>query len=226
MNRDDVKKLLLVIQALYPNWKPDDMKLTLDAWFVMIQDRDNGVMQRALKWHTEADTSGFAPTVGQLLDRYRRLTEGETISASEAWAKVRYAISNSAYYAEREFRELPEAVQKAVGSPDALRAWAMTDRDNMGFVQAQFNKNFQAVIDRGREYAVMDKALFAEIEAKRQELLEAPEPEEELKVSEDEDKEELKFYPVSELDRTGNRIAEMKKRFLGGNDGTGKLDNQ
>lgn len=171
MTRDDVKRLLMVVFAFYPNWRPPDKEIVINAWHTVLEDKDQREMQLALKWHVETDTSGFAPSIGQLLERYRQIVEGENMTAGEAWGTVLKAIRNSAYSAGAEFAKLPEAVQKAVGSAETLRTWAIADEEQMGYAQAQFSKNYAAVMERSREYAVMSGDIRAMVEAKRAESI-------------------------------------------------------
>ena len=226
MTRDEVKQILAVMMMLYQNFNPDMSGSMVDVWFAMLKDMDNKAMQQALKWFAESDTSGFAPSVGQLIERYRRLTEGEQIGAGEAWGMVRQAIGNSAYYAEREFKALPEEVQKAVGSPDVLRHWALAEETEMQYAQAQFAKNYGNVTARQREYAVMGADIRAMLEARQAGMaLEKPKEEKRPLLTEGEE-EEIDFQTPKQIDPGVDRIAELRKRWLGEKGETTKSDGQ
>ena len=72
----------------------------------------------------------------------------------EAWSLVRRAISNSTYNAEQEFERLPEAVQRAVGSPANLREMAALDIERVETVeQSHFIRAYDAAIKRAAEDA-------------------------------------------------------------------------
>ena len=72
----------------------------------------------------------------------------------EAWSLVRRAISNSTYNAEQEFERLPEAVQRAVGSPANLREMAALDIERVETVeQSHFIRAYVAAIKRAAEDA-------------------------------------------------------------------------
>ena len=58
-----------------------------------------------------SDTSGFAPSVGQILAKLKVITEPEGISELEAWAMVSKALRNGLYGSESEFDKLPKNVQ-------------------------------------------------------------------------------------------------------------------
>lgn len=218
MTRDEVKQLLVVMQSFYPNWKPEDKALVVNAWFALLKDRDNKAMQTALKWFVETNKSGFPPSAGELLDRYRRLTEGEDLQTAEAWSLVRKAISNSGYWSASEFEKLPEPVQKAVGSPDTLKGWALSDESELGFAEAQFAKNYKATIERYRE-RTQASADIQQIMSSRQEQIAQPKRELlpfEPDIWEEDDDIEPKRKGMMEAARIASeRLAEMKKRFKG-----------
>ena len=78
MTRDDVIKLLMMIQAAYPNYKPPDKTVTVNMWHEMLKEYDEASTMSALKEFIQTDTSGFAPSIGQLIakvDAVRRRYE-------------------------------------------------------------------------------------------------------------------------------------------------------
>lgn len=227
MTRDEVKQLLVVMQSFYPNWKPEDKALVVNAWYALLKDRDNKAMQTALKWFVETNKSGFAPSAGELIDRYRRLTEGEDLQTAEAWSMVRRAISNSAYWSKREFASLPEPVQLAVGSPDTLKGWALSEETELGFAEAQFAKNYKATVERYRE-KTMASADIKSIMSAKQEQIEQPkrellpfEPENPWE-EEDEDIEPKRKTTMAAAQEASRRLAEMRKRLKGVDNGSGE----
>lgn len=184
MTREETKVIIRTMAALYPSFKPADLTDTVNAWAVMLKDKDYKMTQAALKWYAESDQSGFAPSIGQLVDRYRRLTEGDEPQAEEAWALVRRAIANSAYSARQEYARLPETIQKAVGSADVLRTWSQSELEDLGYIEAGFVKNYRAVLERKRDYAAAGEELQRLMTGKKQEALPDPEPKEPLRMPE------------------------------------------
>ena len=75
----------------------------------MIGDLDYQQAQAALKAYAQTDTSGFAPSVGQLRAKVVELTTAAEMFEGEAWALVRRAIGRSAYYSSEEFAKLPKS---------------------------------------------------------------------------------------------------------------------
>ena len=78
---------------------------------------------------------------------------------------VSRALRNGYYGAVEEFNKLPPLVQKAVGSPDNLRNWALTDINSIeNVVQSNFMRTYRTVVNRAKEYQKMPKDIQALIE--------------------------------------------------------------
>lgn len=93
MTREDTKKLLRIMSALYPNWRPDEMEVAVDAWAAVLADKDGQIMANALKEYARTDTSGFAPSPGQLMEI------GKGFEKKVYWQRVSEAITLKDYAA-------------------------------------------------------------------------------------------------------------------------------
>lgn len=155
MTRDEAKVIVASIKSLYPNWKLDDPKLTIDTWAVVLEDYDAKAIQYALKRFALTDKSGFPPSIGQLVGQLREATENGNLSGLEAWSLVQRAIRNSAYNSVREYEALPKIVQRAVGSAENLKAWALTDIDSTSVLQSNFLRMYSAVCERESKEALL-----------------------------------------------------------------------
>ena len=151
MTRDDTKKILTVMLITWPNFKPELTSEFVDIWHVMIGDLDYQQAQAALKAYAQTDTSGFAPSVGQLRAKVVELTTAAEMFEGEAWALVRRAIGRSAYYSSEEFTKLPKIVQEAVGGPETLKSWAAMDEDELDYARGDFQRRFSAAKARQKE---------------------------------------------------------------------------
>jgi hypothetical protein len=101
-----------------------------------------------------SDTSGFAPTVGQVLENARKIKSPEELNEMQAWALVSKALRNGTYGAEEEFNKLPPLVQQAVGSPSQLRNWATTDYESIeNVIQSNFMRTYRTVCNRANEFS-------------------------------------------------------------------------
>ena len=156
MTRDETKKIIMVISGLYPNFKPADLKLTVDTWAVVLGDYGYKQIESALLAYSATDRSGFAPAPGQLIGLLDLQNQGNDLNEMEAWALVSKALRNGTYGAEQEFAKLPDAVQKAVGNPSNLRNWAQTDSDSVeNVIQSNFMRSYRAVLKREQDLRKM-----------------------------------------------------------------------
>lgn len=153
MSRDETKQILMRIQSTFPNWKPQsDLRFVVETWNEYLSDYDYEQVKAALKAFVMTDFSGFAPSVGQLIEILDRLGNGNELSEMAAWDAVSKALRRSLYYADEEYAKLPEVVQKAVGSPEMLRNWAETDMKSIeNVVQSNFMRTYRQELTRARE---------------------------------------------------------------------------
>lgn len=52
----------------YPNYKPMDLKETVDVWTMMLEECTYEQISVALKQYILTENSGFAPSIGQLVN--------------------------------------------------------------------------------------------------------------------------------------------------------------
>lgn len=140
----------------YPNYKPNNISETVDVWQMMLSDYDYNLVAMALKAYILSDTSGFAPSIGQLVANIQTITKPQELSEMEAWSLVRKAIGNGNYGSVEEFEKLPPTIQKAVGSADMIKRWAMSDSNEVSTViQSNFLRSYRTAVKRDEEYAKM-----------------------------------------------------------------------
>ena len=166
MTKNEVVKLLMTIQTFYPNYQVENKEFTINAWYSIIGDCDYKPMEKALRAYITTDTSGFAPSIGQLINKLHEVQSPQDLNEMEAWLLVSKALRNGTYGAVEEFNKLPPLVQKAVGSPDNLRNWAQTDSESIeNVVQSNFMRTYRTVVNRAKEYRKMPKDIQALIES-------------------------------------------------------------
>ena len=157
MTRDETKQLLMRISSVYPNWKPQaELKYVVETWWEYLSEYTYNEIKTALRAYVSTDISGFAPSIGQLIEKMRTISTPAELSEMEAWSIVSKALRNGYYGAEQEFEKLPTIVQKAVGSPSQLRNWSQTDAESVeNVIQSNFMRTYRAVIARERELQKM-----------------------------------------------------------------------
>lgn len=164
----------MTIQTFYPNYQVENKEFTINAWYSIIGDCDYKPMEKALRAYITTDTSGFAPSIGQLINKLHEVQSPQELNEMEAWLLVSKALRNGTYGAIEEFNKLPPLVQKAVGSPDNLRNWAQTDSESIeNVVQSNFMRTYRTVVNRAKEYQKMPKDIQALIESTNRSLYSA-----------------------------------------------------
>ena len=165
MTEKEVRQLLAMAQAVYPNYNPPSREAAVNAWLMCLSEYDNNVVTAAFKAYMTTDTSGFAPSIGQLLDKLHAIQSPQELNEMEAWSLVSKALRNGYYGAAEEFDKLPPLVQKAVGSPDNLRNWSQTDVKAIETViQSNFMRSYAAIVKREHEIKKMPADVQALIE--------------------------------------------------------------
>ena len=166
MTRDETVKIIRIMCDCYPNYKPSNLSETVDVWNMMLEEYSYSQISTALKTYVHSDTSGFAPSIGQLINKLHEVQSPQELNEMEAWLLVSKALRNGTYGAVKEFNKLPPLVQKAVGSPDNLRNWAQTDSESIeNVVQSNFMRTYRTVVNRAKEYQKMPKDIQALIES-------------------------------------------------------------
>ena len=160
MNTSEAGMILAVIKAAYPHSYKDlsesDAIATVNLWAQMFDKEPYEAVNAAVKALIATRQVGYSPTIGEVKEKLRTLGKAEDMNDGQAWALVTRACKNGLYGYKQEFDKLPPAVQKAVGSAEQLRDWAMMDEETFqSVVGSTFRKTFKTVSDREREDALI-----------------------------------------------------------------------
>lgn len=165
MTREQVGKLLMTIQAYYPNYNPPDKEITLNAWHEMFAEYPEELVLQALRACIATNTSGFAPDVGQIMSKIQAISQPQELDGMAAWGLVSKALRNGTYGAVEEFNKLPPLVRQAVGMPDNLKNWATADYQTIETViQSNFLRTYETVVKRANEINRMPNNIKSLIE--------------------------------------------------------------
>ena len=164
MTEKEVRQLLAMTQAVYPNYNPPSREAAVNAWLMCLSEYDNNVVMAAFKAYITTDTSGFAPSIGQLVDKLHTIQNPQELTELEAWSLVSKAIRNGLYGADEEFAKLPPLVQQAVGQPSCLTEWAMLGAEDKAVTQSNFMRSYRTVVCRAKELSKMPPEVRALIE--------------------------------------------------------------
>ena len=168
MTREETIKILMVVQAAYPNYKPQDKTITVNLWTGMLEDFSYQQVEAALKAYIRTNKSGFAPSIGDIVDEVQMLFGDAQPNEVEAWELVWKAICNSGYHSEEEFEKLPELAKKSVGSSSQLRQWALSNVDDktISYWKTDFQRLYRTFQQRERELEKLSPELLQLIQKK------------------------------------------------------------
>ena len=183
MERDQFKILVKGMKAVYSDPKFIADKDAFDVWYSLLKDLDYDIASQAIQKYMMSNR--FPPTIADIRYGSTGFTSQQELNEMEAWSLVYKAICNSTYNSVSEFEKLPPLVQKAVGLPDSLREWAMTENLNCEVVMSSFQRAYKAELKRHEELQKMPKnvrqliekanvgSYSAQIAEKRQQAIES-----------------------------------------------------
>lgn len=160
MTRDEVKKILIVIENTFSTFKVENKTQTIDVWFSFLQDIPYEVIDNALKIYISTSGSAFAPSISQLIGMMRKPQELSAPNEVDVWREVRKAIRNGIYGAEAEFEKLSDTAKRMVGEPAQLREWAQLPSEDIDtIIQSNFKKRFEIMQKRQAEINAMPESV-------------------------------------------------------------------
>lgn len=211
MTREETKKILMVIQAAYPNYNVPDKITAIDTWFSFLGEYTYTQVDAAVGTYIRSDTSGFAPTIGQIIEKLQALFQKDSLNEMEAWNLAYKAICNSNYHADEEFEKLPELVQKAVVNPGQLKEWGQMDVETVNSViQSNFMRTYRAEMIREKEKKKLSRDVLALVQDERLQKKLTDGGDKLLSVSEERELAERNAVPLPEKLRTSyERLMEV-----------------
>ena len=181
MNNQETTKIMSVLHAAYPtfyrNVSQYDAEVAARLWAKMFEDEPYKLVEAAVMQHIATDKKGLPPHIGAIKDAVYKLRQPEgEMSEMEAWAYVSRALHNASMSpssriicngvrdprtsAERNFEKLPKLLQRIVGSPEQLAAWAHLDESGVEtVVQSNFMRSYKARAQHERERELLPSSL-------------------------------------------------------------------
>ncbi len=167
MNRKSVIEILGILKVAYPkfyaNMTKDEAEKTINLWCEMFKNDAPELVAIAVK--KLIMELQFPPTIADIKNTMFKLVD-KTEDNTELWNKFLKALKNSGYNSKIEFEQLPELVQRFVGSPERLRDYAMMDLNTVNtVVKGQFLKQIDSLKVRQKENLMLPKETKDIIEA-------------------------------------------------------------
>lgn len=154
MNAKETAQILGILKTAYPSsFKDADVNAVIALWAEMFKDEPAAVVGAAVKALIASRKEGFTPSIGEVKEKIRLLSQPDMLTENEAWSLVSKACRNGLYGYKEEFAKLPPIIQKVVGRPEQLREWAMMDEYTVASVVASnFMRSYRAAEKRNEEY--------------------------------------------------------------------------
>ena len=169
MTKEETVKLLMVLEATFPNFEVKEPQATMEAWHLFLEEYDYKAVTGAVKIYVSTQGTAFAPSVSQIIAMTRKPAELAQMDTVTAWGQVRKAISRGIYYSEEEFEKLSPEVQKAVGNPARIREWAQMPSDTIdSVIHSEFRRSFETMQKRELEVQALPAEIRAQISAATQ----------------------------------------------------------
>lgn len=148
MTKEEFKVLVKAMKAVYAQatFIPDND--AFNVWYELLKDLEYKKCATAIQVYMS--TEKFPPTISDIREKY--FDKEPEFTEMEAWALVRKAIGDSIYHSVERFNELPINIQKAIGTPNQLRNWAMDSGFNDNVVQSNFIRAYQNVSARDKTF--------------------------------------------------------------------------
>lgn len=138
-------------------------------WATLFRDDTFELVSAAVKTFIVSDEKGFPPHIGAVKAAIAKLTQPDALTEMEAWNLVRTKLS--AYATQEDFLELPEAIQRAVGSASQLCQWAMLDMESLPVIMSNFMRSYKTAVTEQRERERIPKDVLALIASNRLAML-------------------------------------------------------
>lgn len=148
MEREDIKKVLFILETSYPNtyknMDKDQKKMQIDFYLEMFGEYETPIVIVALKNYIKKNQ--YPPTVAGLTEQIELLAKKDT--DSELWNLIAKACRNGYYNSLEEFNKLPRECQLFVGSPESLREMSQMEPKLISVNRGQFLKSITEIRKR------------------------------------------------------------------------------
>ena len=164
MTREEFSIIVKGLKAVYTQQTFIPDKDAFNVWYELLKDIDYANCNMAVQRYIISER--FPPTIADIRAYvFKNDKSNNGLIESYAWSLVRKAISDSSYHSEERFNELPETIQKAVGSANQLRIWATAGDFNDGVVQSNFLRSYRHVIETNQKMDILPQNLRNMIES-------------------------------------------------------------
>ena len=224
MTIEETSKVLAYVTAAYPryfaNVSSESAKRMVTVWSDTFADYTVNAVMTGVRGYISADSSGFPPSPGQVVEYIHIVGNPADQSGTEAWALVRRAVNVPWDQFEASFATLPKTVQVAVGSHDSLKEMAKMDLQQFETVaQSNFLRMYDAARRREATENRFPNAVIGAKPRVMQELSDRTMQRNPGMIEQKREPERTQIPAKPQVDRqelsedTENRLAELRRRF-------------
>lgn len=171
MDRKQTLAIMSVIKAAYPAYykgmAKEAAESVVDLWQDMFEGEDAGAVALAVKALIACDTKGFPPVIGQVKEYLRKLGDSQELTELQAWELLKKHLRKIDRYApSKSFAQLPEVIQRCVGSPQTMAQWAVMDVSQLeNVVASSFMRTYRTCASREQEYEKLPPSVQKRLKA-------------------------------------------------------------
>lgn len=148
MNKEEAALALALLKVAFPagyrNLTAADAKATVNLWATMFEDDPYIEVEAAIKSIIATRKNDFPPSIAEVKEMLVTTRQPDRMTAQEAWSIVSKAAAGNL-----KWEELPENIQKSIGSPAVLNSWRMMQEDTFNsVVYSNFIKAYKIIEDR------------------------------------------------------------------------------
>ena len=153
MTLDEFAILADAIKTYYPRDNMLPTKESMSLWYDALKDLDYKLAEQGLKKYVMSNK--FPPAISDIRECSLDFERPQDLNEMEA---LRHGSA-----AEEEFAKLPPIVQKAVGQPSQLRAWATDEEYDESVVSSNFMRSYRSELARAQQISKLPQGMQAAI---------------------------------------------------------------
>lgn len=157
MNKEEFSKVMLPLKTVYDSDKFLADRYQIGVWYEVLKDLPIEAVNLAVQKYIA--TQHFKPVPADIRKLATDMLIAPSMTEGEVWNMVYKAICNATYHAKEEFDALPDSVKRAVGSPDVLREWAVSDIGSIEVIRSNFMKSYRIHSEKVIEQARLPQQL-------------------------------------------------------------------
>ena len=160
-----LKKFKAAYRNFYKDMKKEEAYDMIDTWEMMFAEDDAKLVQLAII--KLIATESFPPDIAKIRDAMATITQGEQMTAGEAWQLVTEAISKFGWpRSDEATASLPPIVQEAVRNMGGIMELCRSE--NVIADRAHFIKIFEILAKREKDNAQLPNNLKLELKKARE----------------------------------------------------------